>query len=96
MLTENDCNTLALYAAAWDTSVVASRGLKRTGYVVTNDKGNLVKSPWWILYNEAVAQLIRFTPELGLSPSSRTRVHTVRAPDKVDPLSAFLAEGTGD
>ena len=55
----------------------ATLAIGKHGLTVTTPNGDVRTSPYVILRNKAVVQLRTLAAELGLSPSSRSRVQTL-------------------
>jgi len=58
------------------------------GAIVTTKKGNIIQNPYLAVENKALEQMRVFLVELGLSPSSRSRVKIARK-KQVDPFAEF-------
>jgi P27 family predicted phage terminase small subunit len=93
LLTEIDRAALAAYCVAWGRWVDAEQNLQKYGTVIKSpDKGWLVQSPYLSIANRAMDQMAKMLTEFGMSPSSRSRVHGVKATD-LDPFEEFLRDG---
>ena len=51
--------------------------------------GNIVQNPAVVAMNKAMADMVRFGTELGMTPSSRSRIQVPKS-DKSDPFSDLL------
>ena len=56
---------------------IASKGSR--GEISTTSNGNEIQNPWLAIANRAAADMHRWSVELGLTPSARTRVDTRKA-----------------
>ncbi len=82
VLTDVDRATLAGYCAAYATFVQCETGLKKMalqdphfgGLMVKTSNGTLIQNPMIGTRNTALATMNRFACELGMTPSSRTRI----------------------
>ena len=68
----------AIYCQAWGRWAEAEEKLAEFGLVITTKNGNLIQSPYLAIANKAMAQLQKALAELGISPSSQSRVSTVQ------------------
>ena len=76
ILTHVDGDVLTLYCETWVEFKHATLAIREYGLTVTTTKGDERTSPYVILRNKALVQLRTLAAELGMSPSSRTRVQT--------------------
>src|SRR3990167_4908977 len=60
----------------------------KLGTIIKTKKGNIIQNPYLAVENKAMEQMKAFMVELGLSPSSRSRVKIGRK-KPIDPLSEF-------
>ena len=81
----------AAYCQAWARWVEAEKMIQQHGVVISSPKsGYLMQSPFLQVSNKAMAQMMTALTELGLSPSSQSRVTEVREPATVSRLEVFL------
>jgi len=93
-LSPADAGVLAAYCSAWSTLVRCREELAKGGLTTTNVKTGAIKAHALCgVLSGAERSLVSFASELGLSPTSRSRTSQVPAPDEVDPLDEFLANG---
>ena len=91
LLTEIDRAALAAYCVAWGRWVEAEEQLTKYGTVIKSpDKGWLVQSPYLSIANRAMDQMAKLLTEFGMSPSSRSRVQSVKAQDMGDEMEGLL------
>jgi P27 family predicted phage terminase small subunit len=74
---------------AWDQYLVATRALRRGGFVVNTKRGDPKVSPWVGVAHKALGSCARLWPELGLTPSSRARLTTTPFTPGEDPFAEF-------
>jgi P27 family predicted phage terminase small subunit len=89
LLTGLDRGLLAAYCQAHALWVEAVSSIERYGTMVKSPNGFPMQSPYVAVANKQVDIMVRIAAELGMTPSSRTRI---RAGDKAlaDPFEAFL------
>ncbi len=75
VLTDLDTAALAAYAATFSRWAEAERNVQEGGAVVRTPAGCAQVSPWLSVANEALRQMRAYSVELGLTPSSRSRIH---------------------
>ena len=93
LLTGLDRGLLAAYCQAHALWVEAVSSIERYGTMVKSPNGYPMQSPYVAVANKQVDIMVRIAAELGMTPSSRTRI---RVGDKTpeDPFEAFL-QGRG-
>ncbi|MBI1207237.1 MAG: phage terminase small subunit P27 family [Azospirillum sp.] len=92
ILTALDTATFAAYCQAWGRWVQADEALNRIarsdeltrGLVMKTTNGNVIHSPFLGIANKAMADAVRYAAELGMTPSSRTRLAAAPADDAGD------------
>jgi P27 family predicted phage terminase small subunit len=89
LLTKIDKAALATYCVAWGRWVDAENQLRKHGPIVKARTGFPIQNPWCAIANKAMQQMQKAMTELGMTPSSRTRIH-VETPDSEDALDSFL------
>jgi P27 family predicted phage terminase small subunit len=93
ILTRIDRAVLAGYCQAWGRWVEAEEKLKETPPLIRTPAGYVQLSPWLTIANRERELMLRYMAELGLTPSSRTRLSVDRPGGGVpedDPLAEFL------
>jgi P27 family predicted phage terminase small subunit len=89
ILTKIDRAILASYCIAWGHWVDAEKHLETEKAVIETDKGNLVQNPYIQISKRSMDQVVKFATELGMTPSSRSRIH-VDKPNEEDELERIL------
>ena len=89
LLTDIDVNVLAMYCMAWARWVEAEDQLSRFGMVVKTKNGNLTQNPYLWVANTAMSQMLLYSRELGMTPSSRSRIQ-VSTPSDAPSLAEEL------
>jgi P27 family predicted phage terminase small subunit len=82
VLTDVDRAVLAGYCAAYSTfhkaelalSELAARDTVFNGLMIKTKSGNLIQNPLVGIRNTALEKIQRFSAELGMTPSSRSRI----------------------
>ena len=89
LLTRLDRGLLAAYCQAHALWVEAVASIARYGTMVKSPNGYPMQSPYVAVANKQVDIMVRIAAELGMTPSSRTRI---RVGDKApaDPFEVFL------
>jgi len=92
LLAHVDRAALAAYCQAWGRWVGAERLLKTHGMIVKSPNGHLIQSPVLPIANKAMAQMLKFLTEFGMTPSSRARLDVDWSGDGEDasPLSKYV------
>lgn len=79
ILTELDTDMLYMLCKEWEIMIEAQRMVKKFGGpVVKTDKGNPIQNPYVSIANQAKERILKMLGEFGMSPSSRSRVATVK------------------
>jgi len=94
MLTNLDKAIFASYCQAWSTWVQATLKVREKGLVVMASTGTPMLNPYFSIINKANEQMVKALIEIGMSPSSRSRVKVPPKPVK-DEAEDFLKEGMG-
>jgi P27 family predicted phage terminase small subunit len=93
LLTGLDRALLAAYCQAHALWVEAVSSLERYGTMVKSPNGFPMQSPYVAVANKQVDIMVRIAAELGMTPSSRTRIRVgEKTPE--DPFEMFL-QGRG-
>ena len=74
VLTLADRECLACYCVAAGRRAQAEEELSKHGPVVKSPSGYPIQNPFLAIANKAMEQMLKWGQELGLSPSSRTRI----------------------
>jgi P27 family predicted phage terminase small subunit len=92
IVTPLDRGVLAGYCAAWGDFVTAEAKLRQLGPLMRGYRGQVVLSPHQRLRDRALELMSRYAEQIGLSPSSRTRIQRVPTePLPIDPSAKYLA-----
>lgn len=97
ILSALDRGALAAYAQTYGRWVAAERALETmatkdrvtAGLVIRTKSGNAIQNPLVGTANKAMADMVRYAAEFGLTPSSRSRVSAVETLDADDPFAQF-------
>jgi P27 family predicted phage terminase small subunit len=89
MITSLDLSILSAWCTAAGDYVASERQIRQEGLVVDSRDRGLVRSPWLLVRNKAIEQMIRLGSELGLSPASRPRI-------SVAPLTLSTGQARSD
>ena len=90
VITLVDRGVLTAYCRAWSLAVEADKKIQKFGTVMVSEKtGAFYQSPYLNQLTAAQKDLVRYAAELGMTPSSRTRVKTERTLEN-DPLVELL------
>ena len=93
LFTRIDRGLLAAYCQAHALWLEAVSSIQRYGTMVKSPNGYPMQSPYVAVANKQVDIMVRIASELGMTPSSRTRIR-VGEPTPADPFEAFL-QGRG-
>ena len=97
MLTEIDRAAMAAYCQAYGRWVEAERKLAETPPLLKTPAGYVQASPWIGIANKQLELMAKFMAELGLTPSSRSRL-AIQVPTGPkpweDPLDEFLDDAS--
>jgi P27 family predicted phage terminase small subunit len=91
LLTGLDRNLLAAYCQAHALWTEAVASIARYGTMVKSPNGYPMQSPYVAVANKQVDIMVRIAAELGMTPSSRTRIRVGDKPPE-DPFEAFLQD----
>jgi P27 family predicted phage terminase small subunit len=80
-ITDADRAALLALCLEWSRYLEATAKVKASGLVVQTPNGYPIPNPYLSIATKALAGCTKLWPELGLTPSSRSRVGTVRPPD---------------
>jgi P27 family predicted phage terminase small subunit len=78
-----DLGALAAYCSAFAEFVRADQKVQETGYLIAV-KGKAVPNPWVRIRRDARLAVLKAAAELGITPSSRSRVQLLDDPDEKD------------
>lgn len=92
-IAEIDRAALAAYCQAYARWVHAERviaTLPGRGLVVRTEKGNMVINPLIGIANKAMADMVRYAAEFGMTPSARSRIDAERTRPEQDPAERYF------
>ena len=87
IITLLDRVAIAGYSTAWGHFIEAERMIAEKGHLVKDAKGNAVPNPYMKIWEKSAVLMLRFGAELGLTPSSRTRIHARPEGDAIEPTA---------
>ena len=95
ILSSLDRGALAAYAQAYGRWVSAEEALQAmagkdavtAGLVIRTKSGNVIQNPLVGAANKAMADMVRYAAEFGMTPSARTRVSASGLDDADDPFA---------
>ena len=79
----------ASYCQAWGRWVEAETMLKQYGIIVKGKDNRLERSPYLRVANEAMGQMMKAVAELGITPSSQTRIVVTKPTPKATEREGF-------
>ena len=95
MLATCDVDLIEAYCITYAMYRDALANVTRTGQVLMNKNAKGVvevrRSPFSVELHKYMDRLTKILPEFGLTPASRSRVHTVDQKDEEDPFDELLA-----
>lgn len=91
VLTDSDLSALAAYCDAYSRWRKAREMIEEQGITTETGSGNLKAHPATVVVHQAMTEMRQFMVELGLTPSSRTRVNQVK-PNEPSEFEQFLAK----
>lgn len=89
ILTKVDRATLTAYCMAWGDLVKAEQQIEKEGEVIVSDKGGMYQNPWVAIKKRSMDQVVKFSAEFGMTPSSRSRLK-VELPGEEDEMASLL------
>lgn len=89
-----DRAALGAYCQAYGRWAQAERALAKMsnqadGLIIKTVSGNMIQNPLVGVANKAMADMVRYSAEFGMTPSSRSRISALDA-DGYDPADEFL------
>ena len=93
LLSGLDRAALSAYCQAWGRWVQAERALAKMtnnadGLIINTKSGNMIQNPLVGVANKAMADMMRYATEFGMTPSSRSRISA--SDEDEDPASEFV------
>jgi P27 family predicted phage terminase small subunit len=95
MITRLDLGCLVGYSVALASALRCEAEIGNSGEVIRGKNNTAVASPFALVRQMSLKSLAQFASALGMSPSSRSRVHAVLAAPPEDPFDIFLKKGSG-
>lgn len=95
IVTMADRSLLALYCSTYSQWHQLQTEVAENGCYVVNDKGNLSQSPQAIQVHRYADRLLRMMAELGLTPSSRSRIKAPKDDKSDSAFSELLTRMSG-
>jgi P27 family predicted phage terminase small subunit len=89
---ESDRSALHALCVEWAIYKDATRKMLEAGFVVKGPHGFAQRNPYRVIARDAFANCAKLWPELGLTPSSRSRVKTI-GPPPANKIQRFMASG---
>ena len=69
-----------------------AKGDPRSALLIKAKSGIIYENPLVGITRRAALDMVRFAAELGITPSSRTRVVALPTPDEENPWASFLKQ----
>jgi P27 family predicted phage terminase small subunit len=88
-ITEADRGALLALCLEWARYLEAMSHVATLGMVVKAPSGYPITNPYLAIATKALANCNKLWPELGLTPSSRSRVRTTGSPEEGDDFAEF-------
>ena len=88
-VTEADRGALISLCQQWSRYLEANKSVATAGMVVRSPSGYPMPNPYIAIANRALAMCVKLWAELGLTPSSRSRVSAVETLSGTDDFSEF-------
>lgn len=88
-VTDADRGSLIALCQQWSRYLEANRSVATAGMVVRSPSGYPMPNPYIAIANKSLGNCVKLWAELGLTPSSRSRVSTVQEPGAGDPFAEF-------
>jgi P27 family predicted phage terminase small subunit len=82
LLSSADRAVIAAFCEAWGRWVEAEAMVRKIGAVIVTKEKTLYQNPYLAVANKAIEQFTKLAAELGLTPSSRSRVKTTKPQTK--------------
>ncbi len=89
IITRVDVKCLLLWCNTWSQYRESDKALVKNGVIMLTNNGSPIQSPHVNIVNNCRATMLKLLAEMGLTPSSRTKVHALPVEMK-DKASLFL------
>ncbi len=90
VLTEADGIVLANLCDSYSTMVQAQRKLRETGMLLRTPSGYVQQNPLISIVSSSMETVNKLAREFGLTPASRSRIHSEPPEDDMDPIERLL------
>jgi P27 family predicted phage terminase small subunit len=90
LLTQIDRSALVGYCQAWEDLLWAIRTLRKDGRVATAGNGTLIAHPAANIQKSAMAAMLKFSAEFGMTPAARANLDIVAGGDESDQEKRFF------
>lgn len=88
-LKQADKAVFAAYCTAWGIFVKANEKVEQFGPLIVTKNKNIIQNPALSVMNRAMQDMVKYGVELGMTPSSRSRIHVSTKTEK-DELEDLL------
>lgn len=82
--------TFVVLVQAWGRVAQASRELKKAKPIVKTSTGYPIQNPWYAILSKSQATMMKAADALGITPTSQSKVGTVKKPGSVTKLQDFI------
>jgi len=96
LISDLDIYGLAAYCNAYATWVDALGEIKKHGSLVMSPNGYPMPSPWIKISRDALAEMMQWLKEFGMTPAARSRVSVEAGDDEPDDLEKLFREAAGN
>ena len=91
-VTEGDRSALIAVCQQWSRYLDATAQVEKKGAVMRAPSGYPIVNPYLGIANKALGLCLKLWPELGLTPSARTRIGVFKSETSDDPFAEFDSE----
>lgn len=95
LVTDADYIALCAYCQSVDTWVEAEKRKRSDGLVTTTSNGTEVQHPAVNIANSALANILKFGREFGLTPASRTNLSAEKYEEEENSLLSLMRRANG-
>lgn len=96
IITDADYIALAAYCQSVDTWVEAEKLKRANGLVLTTSKGSKIQAPAVGIANTALANILKFGREFGLTPSARANITAQEVENGDTPFLQLMKKASGN
>lgn len=90
IMTKSDRAALAAYCQAFGRWQKAEEELAQDDLIITTTNGNQIQNPLVGTANKAMADVVRYAAEFGMTPSARSRIVALKNDAPEDPAAKFF------